>query len=346
MGAPLGVGILGSGFMGRTWANVAARAVPGMRLAAVAGGRGAAELAARHGVPARTPDALLADPAVEVVVLATPPASHRGYAEAAAAAGKHLLVEKPMAPSFADAAAIVAACDRAGVRLAVVSQHRFRAAPRAARALVDAGRIGRVRMLRVFGPAVEWDLPPDAWNSDERQVTPFADWGAHACDLVRWFGGADGLHVSAQYVSYTDGPPRGRSAMAQVRLANDVLAQVWLSYEIPRPGMGSALQLLIVGSDGAIDLDSYGTCRLQAADGTWETVFAQPPFDPLDPDAPVRLEAYARQMTDLADAIAAGRDPAMSGREGMRTTAILEAADRSAASGSSMEIDDAGPHPV
>ncbi len=342
MGAPLGVGVIGTGFMGRTWANVAAR-LPETRLVAVGGGRAAPEVAARMGVPALDPAALIAHPDVAIVVVATPPASHRGYVEAAAAAGRHLLVEKPMAPSAADARAMSAACAAADVRLAVVSQHRFRAAPRAARALIDAGRIGEIRMIRVFGPGIEWDLPPDAWNSDERNVTPFADWGAHACDLVRWFGGADGVHVSARYTSYTEGPPRGRTAMVQLELANGVLAHAWLSYEMPAPGMGSFLQLLIVGSTGVIDLDSYGVCRIQRPDGSWEETFRQPPFDPLDPEAPVRLEAYTRQLADLAAAVTERRRPFVDGDEGARTTAILEAADRSAATGRAWRIADAGP---
>jgi predicted dehydrogenase len=289
---------------------------------------------------------LLARPDIDLVVLATPPLTHVDLVAAAASASKHLLVEKPMALSVAAARAMVQACDAAGVRLAVVSQHRFRAAPQAAKALIDQGRIGAIRMIRVFGPGAGWDIPLDSWNSDERNVTPFADWGAHAGDLLRWLSGSEPAFAFAQYASYTLAGPRGQSAMAQVTFANGVLAQVWLSYELPPPGMGSAMQLLIVGSDGVLDLDSYGTVRLQAPDGRWETAFQQAPFDPLDPDAPARLEAYARQLRDLVAAIRDGRDPWVSGREGLRTTALLEAADRSAATGRSMRFDDAGPHPV
>ena len=107
--------------------------------------------------------------------------------------------------------------------------------------------------------------------------------------------------------------------------------------------MGSFLQLLIVGSDGVIDLDSYGVCRIQRPDGSWEETFRQPPFDPLDPNAPVRLEAYSRQMADLAGAIVERRRPFVDGEEGARTTAILDAADRSAATGRAWRIEDAGP---
>ena len=80
---------------------------------------------------------------------------------------------------------------RHGVRLAVVSQHRYRGAPMAARALIDAGRIGTIRMIRIFGPNAGWDIPATAWASDRSQVSPYMDWGAHACDIVRWLTGVE-----------------------------------------------------------------------------------------------------------------------------------------------------------
>jgi predicted dehydrogenase len=332
MTEPVRFGVIGTGFMGRTWSGVIERHVDDARLIAVAGGRQAAQLAGDHGVPALMPDALLARDDVDAVVVATPPRSHRQVVSAAAASGKHVLVEKPMASGVSDAQAMVEACDRAGVRLGVVSQHRFRAAPRAARRLLDEGRIGELRMIRVFGPAAGWDLDPGAGQNDEYNVTPFVDWGAHACDLLRWFTGSEPVRAFAQYASYTGGRPRSQSAMCQYTFASGVMAQIWMTYELPPPGLGSAMQLLLTGSEGVIELDSYGLVRLQTASG-WETVFQQVAFDPLDPNASVRLEAYAAELRDVIAAIREGRDPWVSGREGVATTAMLDAAERSAASG-------------
>jgi predicted dehydrogenase len=333
-------GVIGSGFMGRTWAGVISRHVSGAdaRLVAVGGGGRADDLAADSGVPALSPESLLARADVDAVVVATPVPSHRPWVEAAARAGKHVIVEKPMTSTHADAEAMVAAADAAGVRLAVVSQHRFRASPRAAKRLIDEGRIGRIRMIRVTSPTAGWDVPTDSWQADRSQVSPFADWGAHAMDLVRWMTGSEGVHAFARFASYTGGPPADQSAMATYTLADGVLVQVWLTYEIPQPGLGSAMQLLITGSDGMIELDSYGAVRLGTPDGGWETVFAQPPFDPLNADDPVRLGAYADQLRDLVAAIRGGREPFVSGREGVRTTELLEAAERSAASGQAVTL--------
>jgi len=338
MAGPLPFGVVGSGFMGQTWARVIARHVPEATLAAVAGGRGAADLAREHGVDALDTEGLFARDDIAAVVIATPVPTHRPLAEAAARAGKHVIVEKPMTNTRADADAMVAAADAADVRFAVVSQHRFRGAPMAARELIDAGRIGSIRMIRVFGPNAGWDIPADAWNSDRAQVSPYMDWGAHACDIVRWLTGSEATLVFAQFASYTDVPPRDQSSMALYTLETGALVQIWLTYELPPPTLGSALQMLITGSAGIIELDAYGTVRIGTPDGGWESAFEQPPFDPLDSGDSLRLQAYASQLRDLIAAIREGRDPQVSGREGAATTSWLEAAEQSAASGQSVRL--------
>ena len=123
-----------------------------------------------------------------------------------------------MTNTRADADAMVAAADAAGVRLAVVSQHRFRGAPMAAQAVIEAGRIGDIRMIRVFGPNAGWDIPADHWNSDRAQVSPYMDWGAHACDIVRWLTGREAVLAFAQFASYTDVPPTDQSSMVHYTL--------------------------------------------------------------------------------------------------------------------------------
>jgi predicted dehydrogenase len=326
-------GVIGSGFMGQTWARVIADHVPEARLTAVAGGRGAGPLARLHGLEAVPVDVLVRQPDVDAVVIATPVPTHRPLAETAARAGKHVLVEKPMTGTRADADVMVETADAAGVRLAVVSQHRFRGAPIAAREAIAAGRIGTIRMIRVFGPNAGWDIPAGSWNSDRAQVSPYMDWGAHACDIVRWLTGAEATLAFAQFASYADTPPADQSSMAHYTLDDGVMVQVWLTYELPEPSLGSAMQFLITGSDGIIELDSYGTVRLGTPATGWETVFEQSPFDPLDAGHPVRLQAYASQLRDLIDAIVTGRDPSVSGRQGALTMSMLDAAERSAASG-------------
>jgi predicted dehydrogenase len=334
--ADVGVGILGSGFMGRTWA-AAVRATEGANLVAIAGGRRAPGLASDFGVSAVEPDALLSDPRVSLVLVLTPPRSHVGYAIAAAERGKHVLIEKPMANTAADCDRIIAAAARAGTTVAVVSQHRFRKSPVKAKSLIDSGAIGRVRMIRAIGPTAGYDAPDDKWKFDPEEQTVWADWAAHACDVTRWLAGSDPTLAYAATRSFTPDPPPDKSTFAVYQLASGVIADIWLTYEIPAPGLGSALQFQIVASDGIIEFDSYGAVRLGTGE-TWETVYEQPTFNPNDPLNPVRIQAYADELRDVLAAIAAGREPIMNGREGRTTIEMVEAVERSIRSGHAVTL--------
>ncbi len=336
----IGVGVLGTGFMGHTWSEVARRHASGTHLAAVAGGRRAAQLASDYDVPLSPSfEALLARGDVDLVVLATPPDGHRDQAIAAARAGKHVLVEKPMTATVAEAAEMVDAADAAAIRLGVVSQHRFRGAPVAAKRAIQAGRLGRLRMARITGGEVGWwdmDSRGDMWKKDPKIQTAYASWAAHACDLLRWMLGRQAVRAFGQAVSYSGFVPN-ESAMVTYTFEDGTMADVWMTYELPAPGLGSGLQYLLVGSEAMLTLDVYGQVQLSSAAG-WEVIFEQEPFDPLDAVDPKRLQAYARQLEDVVAAIQARRDPLVSGREGLLTTEMLEAAERSFASGEAVDL--------
>lgn len=335
-----GIGVIGAGFMGRTWSHVAGMA-PGTPLRAVAGGRRAAQLARDYDVPEEpTVQRLLDRDDVDAVIITSPPLAHPEQVAAAAAAGKHVLVEKPMARDAAACRAMVGACADAGVALAVVSQHRFRNSPRAVKQLIDEGAIGDLRMARVLGVDQWWDMSAtqDEWKLDGEQMTVFDDWGAHGCDVLRWFLGSEPVLAFALADRYTETGPPGQSTMATFRFSDGVMAQVWMSYEVPLPGFGSALQYQITGSKGLIEVDAYGQVRL-GVDGTWTTPYAQPAFDPLDPVDPLRLEAYRRELDDLVGAVRSSSEPLVSGVEGLRTQQMLDAATESARTGEPVRIE-------
>ena len=340
----IGVGVVGSGFMGRTWAEVAAHHLPGARLVGVFGGRRAPALAADQSCRLYADlDMMAVDPDIGVVVLASPPAVHRAQCLEFAAAGKHLLVEKPMAQSVPECQDMIAACAKSGVQLGVVSQHRFRTVPRAAKRAIDDGGIGRVTMVRATGATVGfWDtsVTGDQWKLDPTQQTAYASWAAHACDLIRWFVDDEPDLAFALMADYSDEPPPQRSAMVSYRFARGAMAQVWMTYDVPPPGLGNGLDLLIVGTDGMLDIDSYGVARLGTGDG-WATIARQQALDPSDPRDPVRLLAYAQQLEDLLDAVRGGGGPSVDGRQGMRTTAMLDAAQLSASTGTAVRLDPA-----
>jgi predicted dehydrogenase len=239
MSMTVGVGIVGSGLMGRKWAEVAAGLTGRTTLAGVTGGRRAAALAADYACTLHDSfDRLIADPRIGVVVLATPPAVHAAQAIAAARAGKHVLVEKPMANTVRQCAGMIAGCAESGVQLAVVSPHRFKNGTRVAKHFVDGGAIGTITMAQAVGfESGFWDtaVTQDEWKLDPAQQTTYAGWAAHACDLLRWFIGAEADLAFAMFERYGPEPPPHSSAMASYHFTNSAMAHVWMSYDIP-PG--------------------------------------------------------------------------------------------------------------
>ncbi|MFN8620822.1 MAG: Gfo/Idh/MocA family oxidoreductase [Chloroflexota bacterium] len=346
MADSIGIGVVGSGFMGRTWAEVSSRHATGTHLVAVSGGKRAPALASDYGVPLEpTTEALLARPDIDAVVFATPPAGHIEQAKLAAAAGKHILVEKPMAQTVDECKAMVAAARAADVRLGVVSHHRFRTVPVATHDAIVRGDIGQVRMVGTIGAEVGWwDLAArgDEWKLDPAQQTAYASWAAHVCDLIRWFTGSEAVRASAQITNFSGVPPKvGQSAMALYTMASGALVQVWLSYEFPEPGMKTGWTWHIVGANGILELDPYHEVTLAAGESRTQLA-QQPDFDPLDANDPIRLRAYAGQLEDLVAAIAEHREPYSSGLDGTNVIAMIQAAELAAAEDRVVEIDPDG----
>jgi predicted dehydrogenase len=188
-------GLIGGGFMGRVHAAAARRA--GARLTAVASSnRDRAEAVAHQLGVARAEadaDAVFSASDIDVVHICTPNATHAPLAAAALAAGKHVVCEKPLATSVADARALVRAADEAGVVAAVPFVYRYHPMVREARARVASGRMGT--LLTLDGSYLQdWMLreDDDDWRADAAAGGPsraFADIGSHLCDLVEFVTG-------------------------------------------------------------------------------------------------------------------------------------------------------------
>jgi predicted dehydrogenase len=334
----IGFGIIGTGMMGRTYAEALLTQVPSGRFVAVAGGSRADALAADYGVPADPdPGALLARPDVDAVVIATPHTTHLPLALAAAAAGKHIYLEKPMALSVAECDGILAAARDAGVQVTVASQSRYNEISLRAKELIDEGVTGPITMFRVTSPTVGWDVPADGWFVDPREGGAYLDWGPHGCDTLRWFTGSDATQAFAMFANFGDIPALDPSAMVSYRLASGAMAQLWMSYEIPPPGLGSYMQWLCVGHEGMLDF-TRDTLRLGRGDA-WETVLDMPPWDwTVDPKAPRRIGLTARQVEQFARALLDGGTPEVSGEDGRAAIEMVEAAIRSARTGQAESI--------
>ncbi len=137
-----------------------------------------------------TVEDLCADPAVEAVYVASPHQFHVHHVGLAAAAGRHVLVEKPMALTIADAQAMIAVADAAGIRLVVGHSHGFDAPYLRARALIDSGAYGRVRMINAmnFTDFLYRPRRPEELVTAEGGGAVFSQ-APHQIEIVRLLGG-------------------------------------------------------------------------------------------------------------------------------------------------------------
>src|SRR5690348_12923808 len=209
------IGIVGYGMMGKahshgyTLAPHVRELAVRPRLRLISGrDRAAVERAARlYGVERAVTDwrEVVESPDVDIVDVCTPPGTHPEIVEAAAAAGKAVVCEKPLAADYAGALRAADAVQRADVLGAIGFNYRRLPALSLMKQFIDAGRIGEPRLWRGLWLSDEFldpDVPFD-WRFERRQgASTIADLGAHLIDLARWMVG-EVESVSAQTQTFT-----------------------------------------------------------------------------------------------------------------------------------------------
>jgi UDP-N-acetyl-2-amino-2-deoxyglucuronate dehydrogenase len=338
--ADLGIGLIGSGYMGRTFAECLRLYCHGGKLRAVAGGTRAPSTASEFGVEAvDSVEALLARADIDAVIITSPHAEHRDQVIAAAAAKKHVFLEKPMEISVARCDEMIAACQATGVTLCVAHVTRWRGSARHGKELIDQGKIGQVQMIQHTWRAVSPNTESKRWSLDPIHGGMFLDAGVHAFDNMRWFAGAPAQRVFGKVTKFSTALAVNPSAMVQVHFANGVMGQFWLCVELPKPGFQGPMQRIeVVGTTGMITIDPYG--KIEAAlDGAWQQIWEQPPIDYLGNILNAnRLEAFAAELQDFLDSVRDGREPFATGADGRAAVEIAEAAFRSSETGEAIEL--------
>ncbi len=213
---------------------------------------------------------MLADPQIDIVTILTPSGMHAEHAIAAARAGKHVVVEKPMALRLEDADAMIEACDQAGVRLFVVKQNRMNVPVVKAREALEAGRFGRLVLGTV---RVRWRRDQTYYDQDSWRGTWAQDGGvlanqaSHHVDLLEWFMG-DVVSVHARASRTLVNIEAEDTAIATLQFASGALGVIEATNAArPRDLEGS---LSILGEGGTVVIGGFAVNQMQ----TWE--FAQP----------------------------------------------------------------------
>ncbi len=285
--------------------------------------------------------AVLEHPGVAAVVIASPEYAHPGQVEAAAAAGKHVLCEKPIARTLQEADRMIAACARAGVHLLIGHSRRHTRRYHEVRAAIDRGDIGTVRLFRENErrprghPQIWWT--PAHWTGNP-QISGGAPMmnAIHETDLMRWFIGAEASSVTAEINVTIEGNVGVTDFISlTVAFANGAIGSAEVLNCAP-PGYPAFHQMELYGTEGAIrarDHDITGLTRFKdsGADvpGHYDMLLHN-------------LPAYARQLWELVDAIRHNRPLRMPPSEARAALAIALAAVRSAQIGETVMLSDGG----
>ena len=346
---PIGIGIIGCGNISGAYL-AAARVFPGIiKVSAVAdlNREAAAARGAEFGVPVKSVEDLLADPAIAIVVNLTVPGAHVAVGLQAIAAGKHVHSEKPLGITLAEARTLIDAADAKGLRVGCAPDTFLGGAHQTARKLIDDGAIGQpIGGTAIFGTAGHERWHPSPAFYYLKGGGPMLDMGPYyITDLVNLLGPVKrvaGLTsrlrserlVTSQPLSGTKIPVEVATHVAgTMEFVNGALVTIVMSFDIARH---DHRPIELYGSDGAIsvpDPNNFGgqiETATAAATG-WRAV--------------PTLHAYANGnfrilgVADMAQAIRSGRPHRASGALAFHVLEVMEAFQRSSDSGAAIAIE-------
>ena len=350
----LGVGIVGCGMISRFHAR-ALQDIPGTRLAAVMDQVPAAaakmqeqvqqELKIRFDVVPDL-DALVKRQDVDIVIVTTPSGNHMDPSVAAANAGKHVVVEKPMEITLERCDRIIDACDKNKVKLCTIFPSRFGDANVELKKAIAAGRFGK---LTLGETTCKWWRSQEYYDQGGWRGTKALDGGGslmnqaiHNVDLLLWMMGPV-THISGfidmlahQRIEVED------TAVACLRFKNGALGVIQATTSV-WPGWPKTIA--IHGDKGSAVIEQDDLVRWQfnpegPDDNAIRARFAQKTGasgGASDPSA-ISHVGHARQLTDFVQAIQSGRPPAVDGREGRRAVEVIVSIYQAASTGRLVEL--------
>ncbi len=322
------IGILGSGFMGSVhaaaWSRTPAEIAGFFSVARAQ----AAGLAAKYNVRAYDSyEELLAD--CDVVDICTPTYLHREQVERAAAAGKHILCEKPLALTAADGRHMIAACQSAGVKLLVAHVVRFFPEYALAQQTVQRGEIGQVAVIRLSRCSFQPRLTGDRnWFLDPaKSGGMIMDLMIHDFDYARWIGG-EVVSVFTKSVRGANPAAPTDYALAILRHASGAISHIEGGWAYPPPLFRTSLE--IAGSRGLIEHPFGSSTPL-------EVVLTEKVGNDAEiavPTSPLIEDPYLTEIRHFYDVLAGHLSaPRVTGEDALAAVQIALAAIRSAQTG-------------
>lgn len=323
---PLGFAVLGCGRISPNHGEAIAQ-LDSARLVAACDiiPQRAADYAGRFGGdPYSDYAAMLARPDVDVVCVCTPSGLHAAHGIAAARAGKHVVVEKPMALSLRDADALIAACREAGVKLGIVHQNRYNPAVVRLRRALAAGRFGQ---LNQGSAVVRWHRDQNYYAQAPWRGTWAMDGGClmnqsiHCIDLLQWMMGPV-TSVYAHTATRLREIEAEDNAVAVLRFQNGALGSIESSVTVFPRNLEETLN--IFGATGTVILGGVAVNRVEVwrfADGS-DSEAAILATQQADPDS-VYGFGHRPLIEDFIAAVRTGTEPAVPGPEGRKALEII-----------------------
>jgi predicted dehydrogenase len=313
------VGIVGVGFMGTThaasWAETPAEIVGfTAETEKEAGGlSGQYKTTVYPSLEEMLPD-------VDVVDICSPTHLHYEMALKAAAAGKHIVCEKPLARTTKQAREIVMACQKAGVQLLVAHVVRFFPEYALAQAAVAEGQIGKPGVIRLHRGSYRPKKPAGNWFLDEvKSGGILMDLMIHDYDYARWIAG-DVESVSARRITQRHPEAPVDYGIVILSHRSGALSHIAGAWAYPPPTFRTHLE--IAGDQGLIEFDSDGTAPIQ-------NLILKSAGDSPDvglPSSPVSESPYTTQLKEFYRALTEGTPARVSAADGLAAVQIAEAA--------------------
>ncbi len=320
------MGLIGAGRMGAAFAHHLAFTVAECDFVAVAdpNAETAGQVAARYGASVRYADyrALLDRADIQAVVIASPTHTHAEVIQAAAAAGKHIFSEKPLALTLAACDDAIAAAERANVKLQLGFMRRFDSAYVAAKQQIDSGAIGSVALLKFVGrdpnrPGLEFARRANSGGL-------IMDLAIHDFDLARWLTGSEVERVYSEgaCLVFPELKEVGDidNAVVTLKFANGVVGSVDASRNAV---YGCDVRAEIIGSKGSLMIGKFQQTPL------WVMTPNRVAHDTVPFFMERFAEAYAAEIRDFIQCIVENKPPSVSGLDGRTATVIGLAATRS-----------------
>jgi UDP-N-acetyl-2-amino-2-deoxyglucuronate dehydrogenase len=288
-------------------------------------------------------DRILADGSIDIVAILTPPNTHLDLVRRAAAAGKHVLLEKPLEVTTARAVELVEACRRAGVTLGVVLQHRFRPAAQKLGALLRKGALGALvscsTSIRNWRPQSYYDQPGRGTKVRDGGGVLLTQ-GIHTLDLMLSLAGP-----VAEVTGYATTTPVHRMetedlVCAAVRFDGGAFGTIDAT-TTAFPGFPERIELtgerataVLAGTELTVWYHDGRVVEMRA-EGSSGGAGADPMAFPHD--------WHRDLLTDFLDAVDRGRAPAISGQEALRVHRLIDALLETASSGERVSVRQPGP---